>query len=157
VERGFVIYGYLFAGAYVAQGVELYVAVKNFHEGVRLAGMIDVVRAVAACASVQTPSSVNTTDAEHAPPGSPALGFGGRDFFSGVVCNLFAASEPDGRKAASAVDRRFFDSQSVCKFHIHRREQACAEMRERILVLSAIIRQGKNLRGLISIEVRDFN
>ena len=58
--------------------------VENLHEGVGLAGMIDVVRAVAATTAVQAPASVDCTDSQPATVGS-AIGFGLRDSLARVL------------------------------------------------------------------------
>jgi len=56
VQRHFVVNRDLFAGMDVAQGVELDVAVDDFHVTVWLARMVDVVRAVTAATPIQTPT-----------------------------------------------------------------------------------------------------
>ena len=58
--------------------------VKNFHVGVGLAGMIDVVRAVAAATAIQTPAFIDRTDTQPAPVG-PTIGFGLRNPLAGVL------------------------------------------------------------------------
>jgi hypothetical protein len=57
----------LFAGLDVAQGDEEDMTVENLHEGVGLAGMIDVVGAVTITAAIETPAFVDGTDAQLAP------------------------------------------------------------------------------------------
>lgn len=58
VDRNF------FAGPDVPQGEEKHVTVQSSHEGIRLAGVIDVVRAVATARAVQAPSPIDVTDAQ---------------------------------------------------------------------------------------------
>lgn len=57
VERDFV------AGMNVAQGVEEYVVVEDFHVAVGLAGMVDVMRAVTPAAAVDAPIVIDGADA----------------------------------------------------------------------------------------------
>jgi len=75
VKCRFVIDRDLFAGFDVAQGNEENVIVEDLHEGVWGTGVVDVVSAVSAAASVETPAIVDLTNAEHSPV-SPAPGFG---------------------------------------------------------------------------------
>jgi hypothetical protein len=108
MKGGFVVNGNLFAGRDVTQGVELDVAVENFHEAVGLARVIDVVSAVAAATPVQTPLGIYRADAKQAAM-SPALCLCGRDSLARVVCYLSAALETKRSKASFAVDWRFFN------------------------------------------------
>ena len=55
----------LFAGLYVSQGEEENVVVKDLHEGVWNARVVDVMRAVPAAAPVKTPTAVDFADAQH--------------------------------------------------------------------------------------------
>ena len=57
----------LFAGLNVSQSEEQHVTVQRSHEGIWLAGVIDVVRAVAATRAVQTEVSVDVADAQDLP------------------------------------------------------------------------------------------
>ena len=108
MKRGFVVNCDLFTRADVAQRVKLYVPVQNFHETVRLARMIDVVRAVASTTPIQTPTGIYRADSEQGAIG-PALGLCGRDSFARVIRNLMPARETKRGKASLAVDGRFFD------------------------------------------------
>lgn len=109
MKRRLVVERYFLAGQYVAQGVKLYVPAQDFHKAIRVAGMIDVVCAVAAPAAVNTPTPVNRADTQHAPPFGSALGFGVRDSLARVVRDFFTALKRDGRKASPAVNRRLPD------------------------------------------------
>src|SRR5215218_9478165 len=67
----------LLAGLYVAQRVDVDVAARDALEAVRLARVVDVLRAVAAAAAVHAPVRVNRADvqaalAAHAPRGIEA-------------------------------------------------------------------------------------
>ena len=52
-------------------------AVENLHVGIGLAGMIDVMRAVATPAAIQAPAIIDCADAQFSPLGS-AIGLGFR-------------------------------------------------------------------------------
>ena len=59
-------------------------AIENLHEGVGLAGMIDVMRAIAATAAIQAPACVDCTDAQSSAVGT-TLGFSLRDPLARVL------------------------------------------------------------------------
>ena len=82
--------------------------IENFHECVRFAGVIDIVSAVAAAASVQTPAVIHFTDSEHLAVRTPAS-FSVCDLLSSVFRDLVSSFERHSGEAASAVDRRRFD------------------------------------------------
>lgn len=63
MKRHHVIERDFFAGAYVAQRVEEYVVVDDFHVAVGLARMIDVMRAVSPAAAVNAPMVIDSADA----------------------------------------------------------------------------------------------
>src|SRR5215210_7660269 len=63
VVCGDVVAGNLFAGAYVAQRHEEQVAAREAHVGVGAAGVVDVVRAVAAARAVEVAAVVDLADA----------------------------------------------------------------------------------------------
>src|SRR5436305_6770226 len=63
VVRADVVAGDLFAGVYVAQGHEEEVTTRDPHVAVRAAGVVDVVRAVAAARAVEVPLVVDGADA----------------------------------------------------------------------------------------------
>ena len=54
----------LFARPNVPQSEEQHVPVQSFHEGIRLARVIDIVRSVAAPRAVQTEAPVDIADAQ---------------------------------------------------------------------------------------------
>lgn len=104
----FVVDRDLFAGLNVSQREEENVIADDLHEGVGHAGVIDVVRAVAAATSVQTPAIIDLADAQHLSMRSSAC-FGVGDLLAGVFGDLVAAFEGDGGEAAFAVYRGRFD------------------------------------------------
>ena len=83
MERRFVVDGDLFARFDVAQCDEEYVIVKDLHVGIGLAGVVDVVSAVAATAAIEAPAIIDCTDAQPAPVG-PAIRLGLCNFLAGV-------------------------------------------------------------------------
>jgi hypothetical protein len=64
MQREAVVNGYLFARMDVAKREEEYVTTHAGHERVRFARVIDVVRSIPASTSVQTPSFVDSADAQ---------------------------------------------------------------------------------------------
>lgn len=112
MKRVFVVDRNLFAGFYVAQGDEEDMTVENFHESVRLTGMIDVMGAVAVATAVETPPIVDSADAQLAST-CPAIGFRVSDLLASVLCNLSAALEMGHCKTTLAHDRRFLDCQTL--------------------------------------------
>ena len=83
-------------------------AVENLHEGIGLAGMIDVMRAVATTAAIQAPAIVDCTDAQFSPRSS-AIGLGLRDSLAGVLCYLSSAFEVSNCKASFTFNGRLPD------------------------------------------------
>lgn len=75
VKRRFIIDRDLFTGFDITQSNEENVIVEDLHERVGRAGVIDVVSAISATASIEAPAIVDLTNAEHGPV-SPAPGFG---------------------------------------------------------------------------------
>ena len=63
VQSLFVINGDFFSGINVAQREEQDVAAQVLHIGVRLAAVIDVMRAIAAAGTVEAPTTIDVTDA----------------------------------------------------------------------------------------------
>ena len=108
MQRGFIIDRDLFAGLDVAQGDEEYVIVKDLHVGVGLAGVIDVVSAVAATAAIEAPAIIDCTDAQPAPVG-PAIRLGLCNFLAGVFRYFPSSLEVRNRKTTLALDWRFLD------------------------------------------------
>ena len=81
---------------------------NDLHERVGNAGVIDVVRAVSAAASIETPAVVDFTNAQHLSVRAPTrLGVG--DPLAGVLGNLATLFEGKGGEAAFAVYRRRLD------------------------------------------------
>ena len=115
----FVIDGDFFAGMNIPQGKEQYVAVQIFHVGVRLATVIDVMRAVATTCAIQTPTAGDVADAQDSAVATTLSSFEIRNAFAGVLCDLFSAREKHGSKATSAVDARRFDRETGCKRNLH--------------------------------------
>ena len=64
MKRLLVIDRDLFAGLDVSQSEEEYVTVQGSHEGIRLAGVVDVVRTVPAPRAVQTEATVDVANAQ---------------------------------------------------------------------------------------------
>ncbi len=64
MERLLVVDRDFFAGPDVSQSKEQDMAVQSSHEGIWLAGVIDVVRAVAAARAVQAETPVDVADAQ---------------------------------------------------------------------------------------------
>lgn len=79
--------------------------------------MVDVVRAVAAPAAVQTPAAVDVTDAQDATVLPAPGGFQIGNPLAGVLGNLPPAAETHGREAASTIDWRVGDRKSRREFH----------------------------------------
>ena len=115
----FVVDGDFFAGMNIPQGEEQYVAVQIFHVGVRLATVIDVMRAVASACAVQTATAIDVADAQDSAVATALRSFEIRDAFARVLRDLFSARKKDGGKATSAVDARRFDRETGCKSSLH--------------------------------------
>src|SRR5512141_1775828 len=81
--------------------------------------MIDVLRAVAAPASVNGPLSVNITDALLARGASSALSFRQRDSFSLVLCDLLVLAEENCGETPFSVDFGSCDCESGRESLIH--------------------------------------
>lgn len=73
--------------------------------------MVNVVRAVSAAASIQTPALVDRTDPQLPPP-RPAIRLGVGDLLAGVLGNLPSPLEVGYGKAALPFDWRFPDGQA---------------------------------------------
>jgi len=83
------------------------VTVNGLQIGVRLARVIDVMRAVAALAAVQTPAAIDIADAQDAPLAGPSSRFEIWYSLAGVLRDLFPATEVDSCETAFAVNWRF--------------------------------------------------
>ena len=81
MECRFIVDGDLLARFDIAQSNEEDVAVDNLHEGVGLAGVVDVMRPITAAAAVEAPAIIDCADAQSFAAGS-AICLG--------VCNLLA-------------------------------------------------------------------
>ena len=103
MERLFIIDRDFFARIDISQSEEHYVAIDRAHVGVWLAGMIDVMRAVAAATTVDAPGAVNITDPQLGAMGA-ALSFKIRNALARVFGDLAPVRKIDCRKAAFAVD-----------------------------------------------------
>ncbi len=116
VERDFV------AGMNVAQRVEEYVVVEDFHVAVGLAGMVDVMRAVTPAAAVYAPIAIDGADAQHAAIMRSTLCFGIGYQLARVLGDFSAAPERDGSKASLAVDFRFPHGETFSESYLHGKE-----------------------------------
>ena len=104
MQRLFIVDRDLFAGMNIPQREEEHVTIKSLHVGVRLAAVIDVMRAVAAAAAVQTPMAVDVADAQDGPSARPLSRFEIGDSLACVLSDLAAAPKRDRRETALAVD-----------------------------------------------------
>ena len=92
MERRFVVDRDFFPRLDVAQRDEENVIVQNFHEGVRLAGMIYVMGAVAAATAVKAPAIIDSADAK-LPACCPTISFSIRNFLARVLRDFVSAFE----------------------------------------------------------------
>ena len=104
MQRLFIVDRDLFAGMNIAQREEEHVTMESLHVGVRLAAVIDVMRAVAAAAAVQTPTAIDVADAQDRPVTRPLSCFEIRNSLACVLSDLAAAPKGDRRETAFAVD-----------------------------------------------------
>ena len=100
-----VVQGNLFTDLNVPQSKKENVSVSNSHVAVRLAGVVNVMRAVAATGSVKTPSPVDRANAQLASARGSGSRFLLRDFFSRVLGDLPSFSEQLCGKTPFAVNR----------------------------------------------------
>jgi len=103
MQRLFIIDRDFFARVDISQSEEHYVAIDRPHVGVWLAGMVDIMRAVAASTAVDAPGAVNIADAQLGAMGA-ALSFKIRNALAGVFSYLASVRKIDCRKTAFAVD-----------------------------------------------------
>lgn len=115
----FVVDGDFFAGMNIPQGKKQNVAVQILHVGVRLATVIDVVRAVATAGTVQTTTAIDVADAQDSAVATALRSFEIRDAFTRVLRDLFPARKKRGSKATSAINARRFDREPGCEFNLH--------------------------------------
>ena len=81
---------------------------NDLHEGVGDAGVIDVMRAVPAAASIETPTVVDLANAQHLSVRSTTR-FGVGNLLAGILGDLVTLFERDGCEAAFAVYRGRLD------------------------------------------------
>src|SRR6266404_2838821 len=103
MQRLFIVNGYFATRIDVAQSKEYYVSMDRPHIGIRFARMVDVVCAVAAPTAIDTPDSIDITDAQLGSM-SAALSFAIRNSLAGVFGDLAPVREMNSRKTTSAVD-----------------------------------------------------
>ena len=129
----FVVDGDFFARVNIAQGEEQYVAVQILHVGVRLATVIDVMRAVATAGAVQTPTATYVADAQDSAVATALRSFEIRDAFARVLRDLFSARKKHGSKTAPAINARRFDCKTWCEFDLHHSHFTTNRLLERCL------------------------
>ena len=132
----FVVDGDFFAGMNIPQGKEQYVAVQILHVGVRLATVIDVMRAVATARAVQTATAIDVADAEDSAVATALRSFEIRDAFARVLRDLFSARKKHGSKAPSAINARRFDRKPGCDLNFHHSHFTTDRLREPALRIS---------------------
>ena len=103
MQRLFIVHGYFFARTNVAEREEHYVAVDGSHIGIGLAGMVDVMGAVAAAAAVDAPDTVDIADAEFCSMGA-ALRLAIGNSFASVFGDLTAPREMNGGKTTLTIN-----------------------------------------------------
>ena len=81
--------------------------VNCLHVDVWLARVIDVMRAVATTAAVQTPAAIDIADAQNAPIAGSSSRFEIWYSLAGVLSDLFPATEVHSCETAFAVNWRF--------------------------------------------------
>lgn len=117
MERLLVVDRDFFAGVDVSQSKEQDMAVQSSHEGIWLARVIDVVRAVAAPRAVQTEAPIDVADTQNLTMACAPASFKVRDPLAGVLSYLPPAFEMSGGKAALTVNPRLADCEAVREFH----------------------------------------
>src|SRR5438309_1381937 len=117
MECLFVVDRDLFTRLDIPQREKQHVPVERPHVSIRPAAMIDVVSAVAAARSVQTPAAVDVTDAQDAAFARALLRFQIRNSFPGVFGNLLASLEMNIGEAAFAVYGRLANREAASEFH----------------------------------------
>src|SRR5919202_848239 len=122
-----VVAGDLLAGAYVAQGHEEEVAARDPHVAVGPAGVVDVVRAVAAARAVEVAFVADGADAVLAPLTDAARHLAARDQLARVLGDLPPLREEPRGETALAVNRRLADGEAGREFHVLNAERRNAE------------------------------
>lgn len=118
MQSRFVVDGDFLAGPDITEGNEHNVAVENLHEGIRLARVIYVMRAVAAAATVEAPAIIDGTDAQFAAR-SPTVRLGICDFLASVLGDLSSVLEGNNSKASLTFNRGFFYCQTWRQLELH--------------------------------------
>ena len=108
MQSRFVVDGDFLAGLNIAQGDEEHVTVENLHVGIGLAGMINVMRAVATTTTIQAPAIIDCTDAQLSPRSS-AIGLGLCYLLAGVLRYFSSAFEVSNCKASFTFNSRLPD------------------------------------------------
>ena len=115
VIRLAVVQRQLLAGFDVAQCVDVDVAVRDAHETVWLARVVDVLRAVAAAAAVDAPLRIYRADVQAAFAAHAPRGFDARDALARQLGHLLSSAERYGRETALAVNLRLLNLYAVRK------------------------------------------
>lgn len=71
MKSRFIVNGDFLAGLDVTQGYEKNMVIENLHVAVGVTGVVNVVRAVATCAAIETPAIIDRADAQPAAAGPP--------------------------------------------------------------------------------------
>jgi hypothetical protein len=103
-EGLFIVNRDFFAGPNIAPRKEQHVSVSNPHESIRLATVIDVMRAITTQRSIQAPAAVNITNAQKSTRTRSLLSFEVGDALSSVLSDFPSASKWLSRKTTLAVD-----------------------------------------------------
>lgn len=92
MERRFVIDRDLFSGRDVTQRDKENVVVRDLHERVWLARVVDVVSAIPAATAIKAPTIVDSADPQTSPLG-PSFCLSGGDALAGVLGDLVPAAK----------------------------------------------------------------
>ena len=139
----FVVDGDFFAGMNIPQGKKQNVAVQILHEGVRLATVVDVMRAVATARAIQTATAIDVADAQDSAVATALRSFEIRDAFARVLRDLFSARKKLGGKATSAINARRFDREPWCELNFHHSHFTTDRLPERCAHASLRSRYGE--------------
>ena len=121
VIRVAVITDYLLAGLYIPQRKEQQVTTAQLQETIGFAGMIDILRRIAANAPIDAPISIKTTDINTLlpshPPGDLTPGYP----LANILCDLLSLAKVNRGKASLAVYGRLANLNSCrwLKFHAY--------------------------------------
>ena len=103
MQSGFVIDRDLFTRVYVTQGNEENVVIKNLHERVGVTRMIYVMRTIPTAAAVETPTTVDFTDAQGFSVSSPTS-FCVGNLLSRILSDLMATFKTLRREATLSMN-----------------------------------------------------